>query len=83
MLKDNSEVNINCSKIARQYGCDRRTVSNAVNAVKNNLSSPKVNRPRKTGGFEFIIEEKVKAGAPAIAIYKSVSKINEFLKTNS
>ena len=51
MLKDNSEVNINCSKIARQYGCDHRTVSNAVNAVKNNLSPPKVNRPRKTDGF--------------------------------
>ena len=69
MLKDNSEININCSKIARQYGCDRRTVSNAINAVKNNLSPPKVNRPRKTDGFELIIKEKVKTGAPAIAIY--------------
>ena len=27
MLKDKSNVNINCSKLARQYGCDRRTVS--------------------------------------------------------
>lgn len=68
MLKDNSNVNINCSKLARQYGCDRRTVSKAINSVKNNLPPPKVNKPRKTDGFELIIEEKLKTGAPAIAI---------------
>ena len=68
MLKDNSNVNINCSKLARQYGCDRRTVSKAINAVKNNLPPPKVSKPRKTDGFELIIEEKLKTGAPAIAI---------------
>ena len=38
MLKDKSNVNINCSKIARQYGCDRRTVSKAINAVKKTIS---------------------------------------------
>ena len=32
MLKDNTQVNINCSKLARQYGCDRRTVSKAINS---------------------------------------------------
>ena len=68
MLKDKSNVNINCSKLARQYGCDRRTVSKAINAVKNNLPPPKANKPRKTDGFELIIEEKLKTGAPAIAI---------------
>ena len=60
MLKDKSNVNINCSKLARQYGCDRRTVSKAINAVKNNLPPPKANKPRKTDGFELIIEEKLK-----------------------
>ena len=39
MLKDNSDVNINCSKLARQYGCDRRTVSKVISAVKNNCKS--------------------------------------------
>ena len=56
MLKDKSNVNINCSKLARQYGCDRRTVSKAINAVKNNLPPPKANKPRKTDGFELIIQ---------------------------
>ena len=48
MLKDNTQVDINCSKLARQYGCDRRTVSKAINVVKNNLPPPKTNKPRKT-----------------------------------
>ena len=74
MLKDNTQVNINCSKLARQYGCDRRTVSKAINAVKNNLPQPKVNKPRKTDGFELIIEEKLKTGAPAIAICNYITK---------
>ncbi len=68
MLKDDTNVNIDCSKHARQYGCDRRTVSKAINAVKNNLPQPKVSKPRKTDGFEMIIEEKLKTGAPAIGI---------------
>lgn len=75
MLKDSSQVNNNCSKLARQYGCDRRTVSKAINAIKNNLPPPKVNKPRKTDGFELIIEKKLKTGAPAIAIATELSKV--------
>ena len=74
MLKDNTQVDINCSKLARQYGCDRRTVSKAINAVKNNLPPPKTNKPRKTDAFELIIEEKLKTGAPAIAIFNYIIK---------
>ena len=74
MLKDNSNVNINCLRLARQYGCDRRTVSKAINAVKNKFPPPKVNKPRKTDGFELIIEEKLKTGAPAIAICNYLKK---------
>lgn len=74
MLKDNVQVNINCSKLARQYGCDRRTISKAINTVKNNLPPPKTNKPRKTDGFELIIEEKLKTGAPAIAIFNYIKK---------
>ena len=48
--------------------------SKAINAVKNNLPQPKVNKPRKTDGFELIIEEKLKTGAPAIAICNYITK---------
>ena len=41
MLKENPEANINCSKLARIYGCDRRTVSKNIDAVKNNMPPPK------------------------------------------
>ena len=60
MLKENPEANINCSKLARIYGCDRRTVSKNIDAVKNNIPPPKSNRTKKTDGFESIIEEKSK-----------------------
>ena len=55
MLKDKSNVNINCSKLAHQYGFDRRTVSKAINAVKNNLPPPKANKPRKTEGISLVL----------------------------
>ena len=74
MLKENPEANINCSKLARIYGCDRRTVSKNIDAVKNNIPPPKTNRTKKTDGFESIIEEKVKTGAPAIAICNYLKK---------
>lgn len=74
MLKDNPESNINCSKLARIYGCDRRTVAKHIEAVKNNMPPPKSNKGKKTDGYENIIEEKVKTGAPAIAICNYLKK---------
>ena len=50
MLKENPEANINCSKLARIYGCDRRTVSKNIDAVKNNIPPSKTNRTKKTDG---------------------------------
>ena len=63
MLKENPDANINCSKLARIYGYDRRTVSKNIGIVKNNIPPPKSKRAKKTDGFEQIIEEKVKTGA--------------------
>ena len=74
MLKENPEANINCSKLARIYGCDRRTISKNIEIVKNNMPQPKSNRIKKTDGFENIIKEKVKTGAPAIAICNYLKK---------
>ncbi len=74
MLKDNPDASINCSKLARIYGCDRRTVAKHIDGVKNNMPPPKSNRVKKTDGFENIIEEKVKTGAPAIAICNYLKK---------
>ena len=67
--KENGKVNY--SKIAKQYGCDPRTVKRYFNARDKN---PTIRKPREikrlTDGFEDIIEEKfVVHQAPAIAIY--------------
>ena len=80
MLKENPEANINCSKLARIYGCDRRTVSKNIDAVKNNMPPPKSNRTKKTDGFESIIEEKVKTGAPAITICNYLKKTSRIYR---
>ena len=37
MLKDNPDASFNCSKLARIYGCDRRTISKNIDIVKNIL----------------------------------------------
>lgn len=78
MLKENPEANINCSKLARIYGCDRRTISKNIEIVKNNMPQPKSNRIKKTDGFENIIKEKVKTGAPAIAICNYLKKHHKY-----
>jgi len=78
MLKENPEANINCSKLARIYGCDRRTVSKNIDIVKNNMPQPKNNRIKKIDGFENIIKEKVKTGAPAIAICNYLKKHHKY-----
>lgn len=57
IMKEQPDLKKNFSKLARQLNCDRRTVSRYMWIDK------------KAGGFEHIIEEKIKTTAPAIAIY--------------
>lgn len=57
--------------VARQYGCDYRTVKKYYN--ERDQGTPKKRKPRiikkKIDGLENIIKEKVMAKAPAIGIY--------------
>ena len=74
MMKEQPEMKVNCSKLARQLNCDRRTVSRYVELAKNGKKATKRVYQKKTDGFEKIIEEKVKTTAPAIAIYHYLVK---------
>ena len=74
MMKEQPEMKVNCSKLARQLNCDRRTVSRYVKLAKNGKKPTKRVYQKKTDGFEKIIEEKVKTTAPAIAIYHYLVK---------
>ena len=74
MMKEQPEMKVNCSKLARQLNCDRRTVSRYVELAKNGKKPTKRVYQKKTNGFEKIIEEKVKTTAPAIAIYHYLVK---------
>ena len=74
MIKEEPEIKVNCSKLARQLNCDRRTVSRYVNMAKSGRKAPQRAYPKKTDGFEHIIEEKVKTTAPAIAIFQYLVK---------
>ena len=35
IMKDDSEIKVNCSKLARQLNCDRRTVSRYIDITKS------------------------------------------------
>ena len=74
IMKEQPELKVNCSKLARQLNCDRRTVSRYVEIAKNGEKPPQRTYQKKTDGFEHIIEEKVKTTAPAIAIYHYLAK---------
>lgn len=70
MAKKNNEK-INCSEIARQYGCDPRTVRRYYNARDCNptVRKPRV-IPKVLDGYEEVITEKyLEYKAPAIAIF--------------
>ena len=74
IMKEQPELKVNCSKLARQLNCDRRTVSRYVEIAKSGEKPPQRTYQKKTDGFEHIIEEKVKTTAPAIAIYHYLTK---------
>lgn len=74
LMKEDSGIKVNCSKLARQLNCDRRTVSRYIDITKSGKELPPRVIPKKTDGFEHIIEEKVKTPAPAIAIYNYLAK---------
>ena len=71
-VKKRDKEKINYAAIARQYGCDYRTVKKYYNERDD---TPATRKPRevvkKTDGFEAIIQEKCLIhNAPAIAIYE-------------
>ena len=70
-VKKRNREKIKYAKIARQYGCDYRTVKKYYNERDDSHvgRKPRV-VSKKVDGFELIIEEKyIKNKAPAIAIY--------------
>ena len=74
IMKEQSEMKVNCSELARRLNCDRRTIKRYVELAKNGEKPSKRVYQKKTDGFEHIIEEKVKTTAPAIAIYHYLVK---------
>lgn len=74
MLKEAPEIKINYAKLGRQFNCDPRTVKKHVEVVREEKPVSTRVYSKKTNGFEQIIEEKVKTGAPAIAIYHYLVK---------
>ena len=67
---------VNCSKIARQYNCDPRTVKRYL---EHRGESPTERKKRKvvkvTDGFETIIAERyIEHNAPAVGIYQMLKE---------
>lgn len=55
LMKEDSEIKVNCSKPARQLNCDRRTVSRYIDMTKSEKEAAQREYPKKTDGFEHII----------------------------
>ena len=58
IMKEQSEMKVNCSKLGRQCNCDSRTVSRYVELAKNGEKPSQRVYQKKTDGFEHIIEEQ-------------------------
>ena len=78
MCKETPDLKVNCSRLARQMNCDRRTISKYIELAKSGIKPESKQFPKKTDGFEKLIAEKVKTGAPAIAIYDYLKKHHGF-----
>ena len=74
LMKEYSGIKVNCSKLARQLNCDRRTVSRYIDITRSWKEAAQREYPKKTDRIEHIIGEKVKTTAPAIAIYNYLAK---------
>ncbi len=73
LTKNEEEIKVNYSKLARKYDCDYRTVKKYYqNKDKEVIIKRKVKT--KIDGFERIIASKIEAGAPAVAIFKYIKK---------
>ena len=71
IVKTETNSKPNYAKLARQFNCDYRTVKQYYEAASQGVKQlPDRKLPKKTDGYEQIIEEKLKTGAPAIAIYQ-------------
>ncbi len=70
IVKTETNKKPNYAKLARQFNCDYRTVKQYYEAASQGVKQLHERKiQKKTDGFEQIIEEKLKTGAPAIAIY--------------
>ena len=78
MCKETPDLKVNCSRLARQMNCDRRTISKYIELAKSGIKPESKQLPKKTDGFEELIAKKVKTGAPAIAIYDYLKKHHGF-----
>jgi len=70
IVKTEAKQKPNYAKLARQFNCDYRTVKQYYESASKGIKQlPERKISKKTDGYEQIIEEKLKTGAPAIAIF--------------
>jgi Transposase and inactivated derivatives len=74
-METKNDGKINCAEISRRFNCDPRTVKRYF---ENRNGTPRVRKKRVitplVNGFEDIINEKMEASAPVIAIYQFIAK---------
>lgn len=79
IVKTETSGKPNYAKLARQFNCDYRTVKQYYEAASKGIEKPPERKiKKKTDGYEQIIQEKLKTGAPAIAIFHYLREEKDF-----
>lgn len=60
IMKDDSEIKVNCSKLARQLNCDRRTVSRYIDITKSGKELPPRVIPKKQTALSILLRKRLK-----------------------
>ena len=72
----NNDIKPNYTAIAKQYGCDYRTVKRAYDEVQQplNIPTPRPKRASKLDPYRGIIKEKLELQCSAMSIFKFIQK---------
>ena len=60
LMKEDSGIKVNCSKLARQLNCDRRTVSRYIDITKSGKELPPRVIPKRRTVLSILLRKRLK-----------------------
>lgn len=60
LMKGDSGIKVNCSKLARQLNCDRRTVSRYIDITRSGKEAAQQEYPKKQTALSILLRKRLK-----------------------